>query len=121
MPAISGNEREYRVSSLFAAMTGVPRALHFVAGHLTLAFAVTDSKLQGKTLNELMLSLAPRPFPPRLDLKGYYAIISRGRRITQLRALHRPPEEDGGLSHILALQYVRTATGAWARPGRQRA
>ena len=112
VPVVAADTQDYHVSSLFAAMAGVPRLLHFVAATLTLAFAVTDFKLQGKTLDELVLSLAPRPFPPHLDIKGFYVFVSRVRRRARLRVLHKPSEEDGGFSHILALQYA-PELGVW--------
>ena len=77
---------------------------------MTLAFAVTDFKLQGKTKNLLTLSIAPRPFPPWLDLKGFYVTVSRARKRSGLRVLHKPPVKAGGLDHLYDLQHTTELT-----------
>ena len=52
---------------------------------------------QGKTLGELILSIAPRPFTPHLDLKGFDVAVSRVRTRRRLCVLHHPPRDKGGL------------------------
>ena len=60
---ISKHSQEADTISLFSCMKGVPKLLRVRAQAVTLSFAVTDYKLQGKTKDELILSIAPRPFP----------------------------------------------------------
>ena len=69
-------------------------------------------KLQGKTLDKLVLSIAPRPLPPHLDLKGLYVMVSRVRARCGLRLLHRPPRRTGGLQYLLKLHHA-PALAAW--------
>jgi len=93
-------------------MKRVPKTLSFHAHPIALAFAVTDFKLQGKTLDKLVLSIAPRPFPPHLDLKSFYVMVSRVRARRGLRLLHRPTKRRGGLSYLLKLHHA-PALAAW--------
>jgi len=99
-------------ASLYACMKGVPKQVAFHAHPITLSFAVTDFKLQGKTLDELILSITPRPFPPRIDLKSFYVMVSRVRTRAGLRVLHRPPTRAGGLNYLLKLQHTKPLA-AW--------
>ncbi len=84
----------------------MPKTFRVRAHPLTLAFALTDYKLQGKTTEELLLSIAPRPFPPHLDLKGFYVMVSRARTRRRLRLLHRPDRRQGGLEYIFKLKHT---------------
>ena len=95
-------------------MAGMPKIVRILAPWLTLAFALTDFKLQGRTLGELILSICQRPFPPHLDLRGLYVFISRVRRRCRLRVLSRPSDEAGGLSFLLKLQHL-VELGVWDR------
>ena len=72
--------QEYDTGSLYATMENVPRTLRYRGHHTTLAFAITDFKVQGRTVPFVILSIAARPFPPHLDMKGFYVMISRVRR-----------------------------------------
>ena len=97
----------YDTASLWACVKGVPKRLRCKNHPLSLAFAVTDFKLQGKTLDELILSIGPRPFPPHLDLKGFYVAVSRVRTRKRLRVLHRPSRQQGGLDHLYKLRHTK--------------
>ena len=77
---VSPQLQEYDTGSLYATMANVPRTLRCHGHPLTLAFAMTDFKVQGRTLPFVILSIAARPFPPHLDMKGFYVMISRVRR-----------------------------------------
>ena len=96
----------YNPTSLWACLKGGPKALRLRHHPVSLAFAVTDFKLQGKTLDELLLSIAPRPFPPHLDRKAFYVMVSRVRTRKRLRVLHKPAKAKGGLNHILELKHT---------------
>jgi hypothetical protein len=63
-------------------------------------------------MDELLLSIAPRPFPPHLDLKGFYVMVSRARTRRRLRVLHRPPRRKGALDHLFKLKHT-AELGAW--------
>ena len=94
---------EYETGSLFATMSSVPRVLRHHGHPITLAFALTDFKVQGRTLDYLNLSIAARPFPPHLDMKGFYVMISRVRRSSSLRVLSRHDD----LRHLLNLRHAK--------------
>ena len=87
-------------------MKSVPKTLRLHRHPVDLAFAVTDFKLQGKTMDELLLSIAPRPFPPHLDLKGAYVMVSRVRTRKRLRVLHKPSRAKGSLDSLLRLRHT---------------
>ena len=113
MPIITSKHKAtYDTSSLWACMRAVPKTLSCNEHPITLAFAVTDFKLQGKTLDKLILSIARRPFPPHLDLKAFYVMISRVRARRGLRLLHRPAKRAGGLSYLQKLCHA-PALKAW--------
>ena len=96
----------YDACSLWACLKAVPKKFRFRARPVTLAFAVTDYKLQAQTKDELLLSIAPRPFPPHLDLKGLYAMVSRVRTRRRLRVLHRPHRSKGGFDTLYKLKHT---------------
>ena len=54
----------------------------------------------------------PRPFPPHLDLKGFYVMVSRARTRRRLRLLHRPARRKGGLDYLFKLKHTRELA-AW--------
>ena len=113
VPVVMSRHTELHESvSLWACIKGIPKQLRYKRHPITLAFAVTDFKLQGKTLDELILSIGPRPFPPHLDLKSFYVMISRVRTRTRLRVLHRPTQMRGGLDHLYKLRHTKTLA-AW--------
>ena len=109
---------DYETGSLYATMANVPRILRHRGHPITLAFSLTDFKVQGKTLDYLNLSIAGRPFPPHLDMKGFYVMISRVRREDSLRVLSKHDD----LRHLANLRHARelevwhvsyTADGDW--------
>ena len=107
MPIVVSKHTDvYDTSSLWACLKGVLMSCRVRAHSVSLAFAVTDYKLQGQTTEELLLSIAPRPFPPHLDLKGFYVMVSRARTRRRLRLLHRPPRRKGGLDYLFKLKHT---------------
>ena len=120
MPIITSKHKAaHDTSSLWACMRAVPKTLNCTEHPITLAFAVTDFKLQGKTLEKLVLSIAPRPFPPHLDLKAFYVMVSRVRARCGLRLLHRPPQRTGG-PQVPTEAAPRTGAGGVEFPLRRR-
>ena len=67
---VSKHTEEHDTSSLWACLKGVPKSIRLRAHPLTLAFAVTDFKLQGKTTEDLLLSIAPRPLRSEAQPSG---------------------------------------------------
>ena len=115
---------DFKPTSTFAAMNGigVPMRRRKKDGTLTkkktsglllhdhsvcLAFAVTDYKLQGASLDELVLSLAPRPKGTsalhKIDLSSVYVLASRVRTRNGLRVLQVDPD---GWAHLKALRHA---------------
>ena len=111
---------EFKPGSTFAAMNGigVPQRRRKKTGALTkkktsglavkehcvtLAFAVTDFKLQGASLDALVVSLAPRPFRPPIDLSSVYVLASRVRTRDGLRVLRDDP---AGWEHLKAMRHA---------------
>ena len=71
-----------------------------------------STQSSGKSLGELIMSVARRPFAPHLDMKGFYVMISRARRRDRIRVLKRPSRRDGGLDHLLSLRHA-PELGVW--------
>ena len=70
-----------------AAQAGLPLRLKVREHQFCLAFALTDFKLQGRTLPKLILCLADRRKAPWITLAAFYVFISRVRRADSLRLL----------------------------------
>jgi hypothetical protein len=65
-----------------------------------LAFALTDYKLQGRTLPKLILSVCHRHRMPWMTLQSFYVLISRVTRMSGLRLLQH---DETGLHNVLTL------------------
>eukprot|EP01047_Picozoa_sp_COSAG01_P031123 COSAG01_NODE_2196_length_8179_cov_17.030322_4_plen_1365_part_00 len=63
-----------------------------------LAFALTDYKLQGMTLERLVLVIGTYPYPLRHSLASLYVMLSRVRSSKQLRVLEGQPNSIQGLA-----------------------
>ena len=75
--------------SRLAAAKGLPIKVKVREHQYCLAFALTDFKLQGRTLRKLILSLSDRKKPPWITICAFYVFISRVRRAASLRLLKR--------------------------------
>lgn len=80
---------------------------------ITLGFALTDYKLQGKTLKYLILNLTKHSWPPHMDLKGLYVLLSRVEELGHLRLLNGASEDRSELSHLLNLGH-RAELATWS-------
>ena len=67
-----------------------------------LAFALTDFKLQGRTLRKLILSICKRSKPPWMTLSCFYVLISRVRTFEGLRLLQN---DHAGLVAVSSLKH----------------
>ena len=61
---------------------------------LTAQHPTADYKVQGRTLDKLVLSIGDRPFEPHLSLTSLYVLASRVRKRDHLRVLHWDPSTD---------------------------
>lgn len=83
-------DKPYSPNSSWAAYHAIPRKLHLQQPEAELAFAVTDYKLQGKTVDYLVVVLR-RPYDgrvtPRLSLRDLEVLLSRVRKGCRLFVL----------------------------------
>ena len=61
---------------------------------------MTNYKLQGGTFDKLIISVHSKPFPPHIDLEALYVFVSRVRKLSNLRVLHK-----GDLQNLLTLRH----------------
>ena len=94
---------EHKCVSHAAACKAIPETIEYSNHPITVAFALTDFKLEGKTLKKLIMSVASKPFPPHVDMEGFYVFMSRVRMSKDIRLLCKPPE---GLDNLLALRHA---------------
>lgn len=87
--------------SVFAAQQGIAQKIHVHVHQYGLAFALTDFKLQGRTLPKLVLSVCRRTRLPWMTLAAFYVLVSRVRKLDGLRLLQR---DAAGLEAVAALQ-----------------
>ena len=73
--------------SLYAAQHSVKRRILITRHPYDLAFALTDFKLQGRTLPKLILSVCKRSELPWMTLQSFYVLISRVPSMSGLRLL----------------------------------
>ena len=76
-----------------------------------LAWALTDHKLQGRTLPQLIMSIFKRDSPPWMDLAAFYVLVSRVRSSDSLRLLKYDPK---GLDDVKSLTHNEYLV-AWER------
>jgi len=105
--------------SAYAAQQGIAQKVGVKQHQYAIAFALTDFKLQGRTLPKLILSVCKRARLPWMTLASFYVLVSRVRELAGLRLLQR---DEAGLSAVAQLQtdeYLHgwecgyDATGLW--------
>ena len=101
VPIMEGLAEEVYLKSVAAAQFGLD-VVEVKEHSCRLAFAMTDFKLQGRTLPKLILSIYKRPTPPWMELTGFYVLISRVRTMEGLRVFYR---NEQGLAHLRTLQW----------------
>ena len=87
--ALRAPQEGVELRSQYAAAKGLPIKVKVREHQYCLAFALTDFKLQGRTLRKLILSLSDRKKPPWITICAFYVFISRVRRAASLRLLKR--------------------------------
>ncbi len=86
--------------SVCAAQHAIDRHVLVKKHPYDLAFALTDYKLQGRTLPKLILSVCHRHRLPWMTLQSFYVLISRVTHMSGLRLLQR---DQTGLDNVLTL------------------
>ena len=97
----SSNAEEVDCYSFYTAQQGLAQKIDVRGHQYMLAFALTDYKLQGRTLNKLILSVPKRSRLPWMDLSAFYVLVSRVRELNGLRLLQVDQE---GLDAVAALR-----------------
>jgi hypothetical protein len=72
-----------------------------------LGFSVTFHKVQGQTLDKVILDVNKRPFRPYVDLPGFYVAISRVKSSCNMRILPRNSNDGPDLSYLTNLRHDR--------------
>jgi len=111
VPIIVGKAVDYKPTSVYAAEVGIPKLLRVLKHQLDLAFAVTDYKVQGKTLDYFILSIGPRPnIRPFLTLTDLHVLISRVRLGKRLFVIGFDPKQEN--EHLKRLKPL-AALAVW--------
>jgi hypothetical protein len=97
--------------SVYAAMCFLPKKLEVKVMEYLPAFAMTDFKLQGRTLPKLVMNICERPVPPYLDWSSFYVQISRVCERGGLRLLY----VDKKAIHQLSKLQIDPCLVAWER------
>ena len=84
---ISPNIEQVDCYSTYAAQQGIARHVAVKRHPYDMAFALTDYKLQGRTLPKLILSVCKRQRIPWMSLQAFYVLISRTTSMAGLRLL----------------------------------
>ncbi len=97
---------------MVSATPGAPRVVVANIHQYMLAFALTDYKLQGRTIPKLILSICDRTHTGRkMNLTSFYVFISRVRTFDGLRLLQHVPS---ALSELTEMQHNELLI-AWDR------
>lgn len=106
--------------SVFTAQQGIAKDVRVKHHQYGLAFALTDFKLQGRTLPKLIISVCKRHRLPWMTLDAFYVLISRVKARAALRLLQH---DRAGLEEVAAQmpnEYLHawdngyTADGEWS-------
>jgi hypothetical protein len=87
--------------SVYAAQQGIKRLVSIKRHPYDLAFALTDFKLQGRTLPKLVLSVCKRKRMPWMTLQAFYVLVSRVPCMSGLRLLQY---DQDGIDSVRTLQ-----------------
>ena len=116
---LSGHAEEVECYSIYAAQQGIAQKLRVKIHQYGLAFALTDFKLQGRTLPKLILSICRRTRLPWMTLAAFYVLISRVRELGGLRLLQKDDAGLSAVSELLGDEYLHAwecgydADGCW--------
>ena len=85
---VSSNAEDAELHGIVAAQANIAEKVKVKIFQFMLAFALTDFKLQGRTLPKLVINLCKRTKFPWMTLCCLYVLISRVRKFSSLRLLH---------------------------------
>ena len=108
---VSPNAETVVLSSSFAAQANIAESVKVRCFQYMLAFAMTDFKLQGRTMPKLVLSVCKRSKPPYMTLAAFYVLVSRVRTLGSLRLLQDDTEGRTSLFGLAHDEYL----AAWER------
>ena len=97
--------------SVYAAQQGINRRVPIKRHPYDLAFALTDFKLQGRTLPKLILSVCKRHRMPWMTLQAFYVLVSRVPCMSGLRLLQYDQEGIDSVRTLMPDKYLF----AWER------
>ena len=81
------SDMDAEMTSIISAQFGIPRFVPLHTYPLEIAWALTDFKVQGRTLLRLLLFLMSRTDKLKMDLESFYVLTSRGTGFEALRTL----------------------------------
>jgi hypothetical protein len=88
VPVLKSSAEEHAdCFSIYAAQQGIARQVSVKRHPFDLAFALTDYKLQGRTLPKLLISVCKRKRMPWMTLQAFYVLVSRTTSMAGLRLL----------------------------------
>jgi hypothetical protein len=96
LPLLHKSPKKATLSGTRAALSSVSKIMKRPCSY-ELAFALTDFKLQGMTLEQLVVIIGTYPYPLRHSLASLYVLLSRVRSSKQLRILEGQPGSIEGL------------------------
>jgi hypothetical protein len=117
---ISKNKEYVKLHSHYTAQQNIADSVLIYTHKIQPAFALTDFKLQGRTLSKLIINICTRLQPPWMNLTAFYVLISRVRKCNDLRVLiidHTAKTKLTKLKHDTALHAWENGyntTGDWS-------
>ena len=105
---------------MYAAQQGLAQKVGVKMHQYGLAFALSNFKLQGRTLPKLILSVCKRSRAPWMTLASFYVLISRVRELAGLRLLQEDSAALSAVSQFKTDEYLHgwergydAETGLW--------
>jgi len=105
---------------VYAAQQGLAQKVGVKMHQYGLAFALSNFKLQGRTLPKLILSVCKRSRAPWMTLASFYVLISRVRELAGLRLLQEDSAALSAVSQFKTDEYLHgwergydAETGLW--------
>jgi hypothetical protein len=97
--------------SIYATQQAISKLVSIKRHPYDLAFAVTDFKLQGRTLPKLIISLCKRQRMPWMTLQAFYVLISRVSSMSSIKLLQKDRSALDSVRKQMPDQYLY----AWER------
>ncbi len=102
---VGARPEDYTPTSVDCARACIPTTLHMKCHHVELAFALTDYKVQGKTLDYIILSIGARGYPPFLSLTSLTVLVSRVRLANHIYVIGMDPAHPETTEHLRKLKH----------------